>query len=40
MSFVRRKKPVGVETYEEEDTDVKILKELGKIRKLLEKSRK
>ena len=38
MEFVKGKKPVAVETYEEEDIDLKILNELVKIRKLLEKS--
>jgi membrane protein YdbS with pleckstrin-like domain len=38
MEFVRGKKPVAVETYEPEDTTRKILEELIKIRKLLEKS--
>ena len=38
MEFVRGKKPVAVETYEEENIDLKILNELVKIRKLLEKS--
>ncbi|MGQ9721171.1 MAG: PH domain-containing protein [Candidatus Jordarchaeum sp.] len=37
MKFVRGKKPLAVETYEE-DTNLKILNELRKIRKLLEKS--
>ncbi len=37
MSFVRGKKPVAVETYEE-DVNSKILDELVKIRKSLEKS--
>ncbi|MDD2778486.1 MAG: PH domain-containing protein [Methanocellales archaeon] len=37
MGFVRGKKPVAVETYEE-DIDSKILDELVKIRKSLEKS--
>ena len=37
MEFVRGKKPVAVETYEEERIDLKILNELVKIRKLLEK---
>ncbi len=37
MKFVRGKKPLAVETYEE-DTNMKILNELRKIRKLLEKS--
>ncbi|MCP8312688.1 MAG: PH domain-containing protein [Candidatus Methylarchaceae archaeon HK02M1] len=37
MEFVRGKRPVAVETYEE-DTDLKILNELVKIRELLEKS--
>ena len=38
MEFVRGKKPVAIETYEEENIDLKILNELVKIRKLLEKS--
>jgi len=38
MSFVRGRKPVAVETYEEEDINLKILNELVKIRKLLAKS--
>jgi membrane protein YdbS with pleckstrin-like domain len=38
MKFVRGRKPMAVETYEEDDIDLKILKELMKIRKLLEKS--
>ena len=38
MGFVKGKKPVAVETYEEENIDLKILNELVKIRKLLEKS--
>jgi len=38
MEFVKGKKPVAVETYEEENIDLKILDELVKIRKLLEKS--
>lgn len=38
MGFVRGKRPVAVETYEGEDVDSKILKELIKIRSLLEKS--
>lgn len=38
MEFVRGKKPVAVETYEEENVDLKILNELVKIRELLEKS--
>jgi len=37
MGFVRGKKPVAVETYEVEDLDTRILKELVKIRRLLEK---
>jgi uncharacterized protein len=36
MGFVRGKKPVSVETYEEENVDLKILNELVKIRELLE----
>ena len=38
MSFVRGKKPTAVETYEEEDVQGKMLEELQKIRKILEKS--
>jgi hypothetical protein len=38
IGFVKGKKPVAVETYEEENIDLKILNELVKIRKLLEKS--
>jgi len=38
MEFVKGKKPVAIETYEEENIDLKILNELVKIRKLLEKS--
>ena len=38
MRFVKGKRPVAVETYEEENVDLKILNELVKIRKLLEKS--
>ncbi len=38
MEFVKGKKPVAVETYEEEDINLKILNELVKIRKILEKS--
>jgi membrane protein YdbS with pleckstrin-like domain len=37
MVFVRGKKPVAVETYDAEDVDGRILKELVKIRRLLEK---
>ena len=37
MGFVKGKKPVAVETYGEENIDLKILNELVKIRKLLEK---
>ncbi len=37
MEFVKGKKPVAVETYEEENIDLKILNELVTIRKLLEK---
>ncbi len=37
MGFVRGRRPVAVETYEE-DTNLKILNELVRIRKLLEKS--
>ena len=38
MEFVKGKKPVAIETYEEKNIDLKILNELVKIRKLLEKS--
>lgn len=38
MGFVKGKRPIAVETYEEENIDLKILNELIKIRKLLEKS--
>jgi hypothetical protein len=38
MEFVKGKRPIAVETYEEENIDLKILNELVKIRKLLEKS--
>lgn len=38
MGFVKGEKSVAVETYEEENIDLKILNELVKIRKLLEKS--
>jgi len=38
MGFVKGKRPMAVETYEEENIDLKILNELVKIRKLLEKS--
>ena len=38
MGFIRSKKPVAVETYEEENIGLKILNELIKIRELLEKS--
>lgn len=37
MEFVKGKKPTAIETYEEENVDLKILNELIKIRKLLEK---
>jgi len=37
MGFVKGKKPVAVETYEEENIDLKILNELVRIRELLEK---
>ncbi|RLG71621.1 MAG: PH domain-containing protein [Methanobacteriota archaeon] len=40
MEFIKGKKPVAVETYEEENIDLKILDELVKIRKLLEKPEK
>ena len=38
MGFIRGKKPVAVQTYEEENIGLKILNELIKIRELLEKS--
>lgn len=38
MEFVRGKKPVAVETYEEENINLKILNELVRIRELLESS--
>ena len=38
MEFVRGKKPVAVETYEEEDINLRMLNEMVKIRELLEKS--
>lgn len=38
MEFIRGKKPVAVETYEEGDIGPEILNELVKIRELLEKS--
>lgn len=38
MSHVRGKRPVAVETYEEEDIQMKMLEELEKIRTILEKS--
>ncbi len=37
MEFVKDKRPVAVETYDEENINLKILNELIKIRKLLEK---
>jgi membrane protein YdbS with pleckstrin-like domain len=37
MDFVRSKKPIAVETYEEENIYFKILNELVKIREILEK---
>lgn len=37
MENIRGRKPVAVETYEEENINLKILNELTKIRKLLEK---
>ena len=37
MGFVKGKKPVAVETYEEENIDSRILNEVVRIRKLLEK---
>lgn len=40
MGFVSGKKPVAVETYEEEDVSPNVLNELVKIRKLLEKSQR
>ena len=36
MKFVRGKRPVAVESYEEDDVNLKILNELVKIRKLLQ----
>jgi len=38
MRFVKGERPEAVETYEEEDTELKILEELIRIRKLLERS--
>jgi len=38
LKFVRGRKPAAVETYEGEAVDLKILEELVKIRKLLERS--
>lgn len=38
MEFVRGKKPVSVETFEEENMNQKILEEIIKIRELIEKS--
>ena len=40
MAFVRGKKPVAVETYSEADAENRMLGELVKIRKLLEKRKK
>ena len=40
LEFVRGRRPVAVETYEEEDLNLRILNELVKIRELLEKSSK
>ena len=37
MAFIDKKKPVAVETYDEEDVNQKILNELVKIRKSLKK---
>jgi len=37
MSYVKGRKPVAVETFEEERTEVRILEELTRIRQLLEK---
>ena len=37
MSFVKKRKPAAVEVFEEEELGQKILNELVKIRKLLEK---
>jgi membrane protein YdbS with pleckstrin-like domain len=37
MDFIDKKRPMAVETYEEEDVNQKILKELVKIRKSLKK---
>ncbi len=38
IGFVKGKKPVAVESYDKDNIDLKILNELIKIRKLLEKS--
>jgi membrane protein YdbS with pleckstrin-like domain len=40
MNFVDKKKPMAVETYDEDDVDKKILNELVKIRKLLKKPKR
>jgi membrane protein YdbS with pleckstrin-like domain len=37
MSYVKGRKPVAVQTFEEERTEVRVLEELTKIRQLLEK---
>jgi membrane protein YdbS with pleckstrin-like domain len=37
MSYVKGRKPVAVQTFEEEKTEVRVLEELTKIRQLLEK---
>lgn len=38
IGFIRGRRPVAVETYKEEDINLKILNELVRIRELLEKS--
>lgn len=40
MRKIRSRKPIAIETYEEENIDLKILNELIKIRELLEKLKK
>jgi len=40
IGLARGRKPVAVETYEEADEESRVLDELVKIRKLLEKRRK
>jgi len=40
LNFVKKRKPVGVETYDEEDVNLKIYGELVNIRKLLQKQSK